>query len=427
MKQLTIAVRLSVITVLLILCPPATLQAQSGGAATGACPQIVEVALATTHQLCERIGENQACYGHVLVDALPQDHVEEFAFSQEGDIAELVDLKTLRLSPMDLESGLWGVALMNLRAYMQYASPQPVTFLLFGDVEINNRVAPAPTIEVTVASRTAVNVRLAPTPSAGVIGVLQPGQTVTAKARLADNSWLRVALPDNDRVGWTFAANLTSEEDINTLNVVDAWAPYYGPMQAFYFRSGIDDAACVESPPSGLLIQTPEGVAEVTLLVNEVNIQMSATAYLQAAPGEQMTIGVLSGWAIVEAAGRQQPVFAGTQVSIPLSADLTPSAPPGTPEPYDLAGFQALPLNLLSSPVTVASPLQTTQITQMLEAVAEAGGVISSASITSVVESSTSGDSSSGALPPGLGGVAPPGQGGTAPGQGGTPPGQTKK
>lgn len=423
MKQPAMMVGI-IIAVLLILCSPVTLQAQSGGTTTSACPQIVEIALATTHQLCERIGENQACYGHVLVDALPQDHVEEFAFSQEGDIAELVDLKTIRLSPMDLESGLWGVALMNLRAYMQYASPQPVTFLLFGDVEINNRVAPAPTIEVTVASRTAVNVRLAPTPNAGVIGVLQPGQTVTAKARLADNSWLRVALPDNDRVGWTFAANLTSEEDINTLNVVESWAPFYGPMQAFYFRSGIDDAACVESPPSGLLIQTPEGVAEVTLLVNEVSIQMSATAYLQAAPGEQMTVSVLSGWAIVEAAGRQQPVFAGTQVSIPLSADLTPVAPPSAPAPYDLAALQALPLNLLGSPVTIASPLQATQIMQLLEAVAEAGGVISSASVAAAAETSSG---SSDTLPPGLEGAAPPGQGGTAPGQGGTPPGQTKK
>ncbi|NPV65871.1 MAG: SH3 domain-containing protein [Anaerolineae bacterium] len=423
MKQPAMMVGI-IIAVLLILCSPVTLQAQSGGTTTSACPQIVEIALATTHQLCERIGENQACYGHVLVDALPQDHVEEFAFSQEGDIAELVDLKTIRLSPMDLESGLWGVALMNLRAYMQYASPQPVTFLLFGDVEINNRVAPAPTIEVTVASRTAVNVRLAPTPNAGVIGVLQPGQTVTAKARLADNSWLRVALPDNDRVGWTFAANLTSEEDINTLNVVESWAPFYGPMQAFYFRSGIDDAACVESPPSGLLIQTPEGVAEVTLLVNEVSIQMSATAYLQAAPGEQMTFSVLSGWAIVEAAGRQQPVFAGTQVSIPLSADLTPVAPPSAPAPYDLAALQALPLNLLGSPVTIASPLQATQIMQLLEAVAEAGGVISSASVAAAAETSSG---SSDTLPPGLEGAAPPGQGGTAPGQGGTPPGQTKK
>ncbi len=416
-----------IVAVLLILAPLPTLQAQSGGTTTGACPQIVEIALATTNQLCERLGVNQACYGHVLVDALPQDHVppERFSFTREGDIAELLDLKTIRLSPMDLESGLWGVALMNLRAYMQYASPQPVTFLLFGDVEINNRVEPAPTIQVTVATRTPVNVRLGPSPEVGVIGILQPGQTVTAKARLADNSWLRVALPDSDRVGWTYAANLTTDEDINTLNVVESWAPFYGPMQVFYFRSGVNDAACPESPQSGLLIQTAEGVAEVTLLINEVNIQMSATAYLQAEQGGQMTMSVLDGWAVVEAAGRQQPVFAGTQVSIPLGDDLIPTAPPSPPAPYDLTLFQALPLSLLGSPVTVANPMQVSQISQMLEAVAEAGGVISSATVAAAAESAASG--SSPALPPGLDGAAPPGQGGTAPGQGGTPPGQTKK
>jgi len=424
MKRMNLAVGM-IIAVLLILQPAPALQAQSGGTAASACPQIVEVALATTNQLCERIGENQACYGHVLVDALPQEHVqlENFSFSREGDIAELLDLKTIRLSPMDLENGLWGVALMSLRAYMRYASPQLVTFLLFGDVEIGDRAERTPTIGVTVATSTPVNVRLGPSPNVGVIGILQPGQTVSAKARLADNSWLRVALPESNRIGWTYAANLTTDEDINSLPVVDTWAPYYGPMQAFYFRSGVDDAACPESPESGLLIQTAEGVAEVTLLVNEVSIQMSATAYLQAVPGGQMTVGVLDGWAVVEAGGRQQPVFAGTQVSIPLGDNLIPTAPPAAPTPYDLAAFQSLPLSLLGGPVTVAEPLETGLIAQLLEAVADAGGVISSTSVAAAAESA----SNSGALPPGLEGIAPPGQGGTAPGQGGTPPGQGKK
>jgi len=424
MKRMNLAVGM-IIAVLLILQPAPALQAQSGGTAASACPQIVEVALATTNQLCERIGENQACYGHVLVDALPQEHVqlENFSFSREGDIAELLDLKTIRLSPMDLENGLWGVALMSLRAYMRYASPQLVTFLLFGDVEIGDRAERTPTIGVTVATSTPVNVRLGPSPDVGVIGILQPGQTVSAKARLADNSWLRVALPESNRIGWTYAANLTTDEDINSLPVVDTWAPYYGPMQAFYFRSGVDDAACPESPESGLLIQTAEGVAEVTLLVNEVSIQMSATAYLQAVPGGQMTVGVLDGWAVVEAGGRQQPVFAGTQVSIPLGDNLIPTAPPAAPTPYDLAAFQSLPLSLLGGPVTVAEPLETGLIAQLLEAVADAGGVISSTSVAAAAESA----SNSGALPPGLEGIAPTGQGGTAPGQGGTPPGQGKK
>jgi len=73
--------------------------------------------------------------------------------------------------------------------------------------------------------------------------------------------------------------------------------------------------------------------------------------------------------------------------------------------------------------VTVAEPLETGLIAQLLEAVADAGGVISSTSVAAAAESA----SNSGALPPGLEGIAPPGQGGTAPGQGGTPPGQGKK
>ena len=50
--------------------------------------------------------------------------------------------------------------------------------------------------------------------------------------------------------------------------------PLYNPMQAFYFQSGVD-AMCPAAPDSGMLIQTPEGVGEVTFLINEVDISLA--------------------------------------------------------------------------------------------------------------------------------------------------------
>ncbi len=393
------------------------------------CPQIVQLALDNSEQFCAALGDDEACYGHVRVEAVPQDGVEAFKFAEEGDIEALINVKSIRLSPMDLINGSWGVALMRMRAYMQYSEPEPVTFLLFGDVDVENGGTRVAFMDVTTVAAT--NVRLRPSANAGVIGVLPAGTTTEANGRLEDSSWLRVVLPESGRVGWAYAPNLTSEEAIEDLNIVDAQASYFGPMQAFFVRSGVDDAACPESPQSGLLIQTPEGVAEVSLLVNEVSIALRATAYMQADPGGDMTIGVLDGYGWVEAGGQRQPIFAGTQVRVPLGEDLISSGVPSQPEPYSLSTLAALPLSLLGTPVTVADPLSADRIASLLNQVATSGGtlaeVLNGTAFTADDSSTTADGGTTSELPPGLEGAAPPGQGGTNPGDGGTPPGQIKK
>lgn len=392
------------------------------------CPEIVQLALDNVDALCGMLGEGQACYGHVLVDASPHVGVEALNFSQEGDIEELLRLRAIRLSPMDTLSGMWGVALMKLRAYMDYADPEPVTFLLFGDIDIENRVERNAMIEVTATAPS--NVRLRPNASTGVIGVLQPGQATMANARSENSEWVRVALPDTGRVGWTYVPNLRSDDPIDSLSIASATGPYFGPMQAFFLRSGVNDAACPESPQSGLLIQTPEGVAEVTLLVNEVNIQLQATAYVQADPGGDMTIGVLSGSGWVEAGGVYQPIFAGSQVTIPLGQNLVYSGAPQPPVPYDSALLTGLPLALLDTPIEPAPPISQALLDSLLrqaelELIAELGGTTSTTNPTTE-GGETTGTTPTDGLPPGLEGVVPPGMGGIPPGQGGTPPGQAK-
>ncbi|MBN2471048.1 MAG: SH3 domain-containing protein [Anaerolineae bacterium] len=399
--------------------------AQSG--TPESCPEIVQLALDNVNALCGILGEGEACYGHVLVDATPHFGIDDLNFSQEGDIEELLKLRAIRLSPMDTLSGQWGVAMMKLRAYMDYADPEPVTFLLFGDIDIENNIERNAMIDITAVAYS--NVRLRPSANAGVIGVLPPGQTTWANGRSENNEWVRVALPDSGRVGWTYVPNLTSDEPIESLSIATADGPYFGPMQAFFLRSGVDDAACPESPQSGLLIQTPEGVAEITLLVNEVNIQLQATAYVQADPGGDMTIGVLSGSGWVEAGGVYQPIFAGSQVTIPLGEDLVYSDAPQPPEPYEAETLTGLPLELLDTPIEPAPPISQTLLDSLLaqaeEAlIAELTGT--SPSSTTTGDSTGEGATAPDGLPPGLEGVVPPGMGGTPPGQGGTPPGLTK-
>src|SRR5262245_44949072 len=78
------------------------------------CPEVVRAALQATNQLCETTGRNQACYGHVLLDAQPQPGLDSFTFDQAGDVVDVAAMQSLRLWPMEADSDVWGVALMKL-------------------------------------------------------------------------------------------------------------------------------------------------------------------------------------------------------------------------------------------------------------------------------------------------------------------------
>lgn len=101
------------------------------------CPLIVETALAAADELCADTGRNQVCYGHLALRAEAQPDAADFVLAAEGDITDVVGLKTLQLFPMNEATGEWGVAVMRLQANIPDTLPgQNVTFLLFGDVEI---------------------------------------------------------------------------------------------------------------------------------------------------------------------------------------------------------------------------------------------------------------------------------------------------
>jgi hypothetical protein len=352
----------SALLVILLSIPATTsfyaVQSQAAG-----CPEIVRTAVDTTQQLCDALGRNQICYGHVQLNAQPYPNIATFNFDQEGDLAKITDMRHLRGSPMNLTDGTWGVALMRLQGRLAQASPeQNVTLVVFGDVDVRNRVTMATQVGLVVSATANVNVRQQPSIATEVVARMTSGQTVTANGRLADNSWLRVELPDGSGYGWVYARLVQANGDLGALEAVDPGVAAYGPMQAFTFRSTAHDAACAEAPDSGILVQTPEGMARVTLLINEVDVQIGSTVYFQAQPNGEMTVAVVEGSARVEAWGQAQKAFAGSQISVPIDENLMPSAPPNLPQPYDLARMQVLPLRLLERPITVHAPLSPGEI-----------------------------------------------------------------
>ncbi len=177
--------------------------------------------------------------------------------------------------------------------------------------------------------------RLLPSSEAVVVATADPQATLLATGRNSDTSWLRVKLEDG-RTGWVFASLVTSTDDLETLAVVEPSSVYYSPMQAFYFQSGVDDAACPEAPNSGLLIQTPEGVGKVTFLINEVDIQLGSTVFFEAESGGEMTVSVVEGAATVTTDGVAYRAIAGTQIGVPMGEDMKPSGAPSKPRAYKM-------------------------------------------------------------------------------------------
>lgn len=337
---------------------PGSIQTPPPDDQTNACPVIVRTAITLTNQRCEDTGLNQVCYGHLVLDAQPRVGLTNFGFTEPGDIVNVVDVQSLRLSALDASTGGWGVVMMQIEANLvQAAETAPeVQIILFGDAELNDATSFLPGEVLQTAQ-----VRRAPASTAEILTELEAGDPVTASGRISDSSWLRINL--SGTAGWLPAEAVILNGDINSLSAIPPDADtgsdtlaQFGPMQAFYFRSGADDAPCAEAPNSGLLIQTPEGVAALSIWMDEVVIQLDATAFIQAQPDGTLSIRVLDGTARVTAEGETRTAASGMQIEVPLDNQLGPTSAPGDPVPYDPEAVQSLPVQLLNRPVDVPAP-----------------------------------------------------------------------
>jgi hypothetical protein len=396
------------------------------------CPEIVRQALAKTNDYCDAAGRNQACYGHTQLKAAAQPYVDDFEFEQEGDLADVFKIQTLQLGAMDIEAGYWGVSLMRLQANLPASRPREnITLLLFGETEVVNAVQPVTEFDVTVSASGNANIRQRPDSDASVIVSAPHGETLIATGRYEgeEDAWVRVQLPDEGKTGWVVDYLIDTDHDLASLDMVDPFARYYAPMQAFYFASGVDDAACPEAPNSGLLIQTPEGTAEVTFLINEVDIQLGSTVYFQADPGNDMTVSVVEGHVRANVNGMVSEAIAGTQLTVPIDEDGLADGSPSLPQSYSMDEMEVLPVQALDRPIVIADPLTEEELDAFIDSLRDDPAVtVAQPDDISSDDGSSAGDEDD---PTGSQGAAHASEqsihGGDNPGHGGTPPGQDKK
>lgn len=253
-------------------------------AQTNNCSALLEEALLAVEDNCDGTGRNEACYGYNQVSASFVDEVEDDFFTQPSDISKIAKLETIRTAGLNLESGIWGVAMMNVQANIPNTLPgQNVTFMLMGDVEVENAVDPETAfqasdgIEITVIASSGANIRSGAGLNFNVIGGARPDDVLLADGISEDGDWFRVAY--NERVAWVnrivFDDTIEGVEDLPVLG-----EGLQTPMQAFYLRTGIGQVECEEVPDNLLMVQGPENI-EIDITANGADISIGSTLGLR--------------------------------------------------------------------------------------------------------------------------------------------------
>lgn len=314
------------------------------------CPMIVNTILQSVEDSCAELGRNQVCYGNNQVAALDfeSNMIEEF--DNVGDTVDLLNLASLATAPLNIETNTWGVALMVLQANLPETLPgQNVTFVVFGDTELNSQlVAEAQIVETLSATSTgAINLRSGPSTAFSTLGTLASGDVIELQGRNANADWVQIVTEDG--LAWVFAPLLTIEGDVASLAIINSEGTqaYDAPMQAFTLQTGIGTPNCNNIPPDGVLVQAPTDTT-VHFLINGIEVKVGSTAFIET-EGSTLQVHNLNGDVSVTSAGTNQDIPEG------FFANAREGNIPSNPVPYDFSQFQNLPIHLL--PESFAIPV----------------------------------------------------------------------
>ncbi len=264
------------------------------------CPALVETALEDMGDNCTDMDRNSACYGFNRVDSTFIDEALSGFFDTPADRAGIAQLETIATHPLDLTQDLWGIAVMNVQANVPNALPgQAAVYMLMGDAEVQNRVAPedafVPAQPVTISVQSDTRVFSLPQTNSNVLLTLNAGGTASADAKSADSDWLRV-LTDRG-VGWIRIETVQSDANIGDLPALTG--QQQSPMQAFHVSTSIGALSCNEAP-SLLAIQSPEGIS-IDLTANGVHIRMGSLIMIKIVqPGDQIQVFTIHGNVVLD-------------------------------------------------------------------------------------------------------------------------------
>jgi hypothetical protein len=307
------------------------------------CAQIVPSVQKNLSERCSALDRDQVCYGNSRLSVEYQNGANPQPFAQPGDIVPLSAIKSITMSPLNLERAEWGLAVLKARASVPGTTAgQVVTFVLYGDTNISTTppatggAAPQTQVQCSGTTTRATYIRSTPTANGPQLLLLQGNTTVNIIGRRANNSW--VLVEHQNVTGWVFTGVLTLSCNLDAVVVVEPDGGGVMPqLPAFYFTTGVGaQAECQDIPSAGLLIQSPSGM-KVSFRVNGADVWIGSSVVLQAQPNGSMSLGVLQGEAGVRVGDRTTIARTGQSLTVPLggSGGLLATAPAPNPQPVD--------------------------------------------------------------------------------------------
>lgn len=354
---------LLLLTIIIVILAPRAGEMQTS---VSECPAIVVQALEAVGNNCGGLGRNNACYGFNRVAATFSQELTEAAFSRPSDQTGLTTLQTIETAPLNNALQEWGVAVMSVQANIPNTLPgQAVSFILLGDVELENAVPPDQSVQpaevpIDVTVLTDSNVRTLPTTSSNIVGSVAGSSVLGADAINPEKDWLRVVYA-GQAPGWIKRSLVQTQGDLDGLPVFARDSRT--PMQAFYFRTGVGQPSCNQSPDV-LVVQGPEQ-ATVDITANGANIRISSTIALRTTENNQLQIMTISGEAEVNGVI----IPAEYTASFQLSEDgqsigelLDGPRPLMQQELDDLQWLEGIPLDVLNYPIIIRNAPLSQQI-----------------------------------------------------------------
>lgn len=123
---------------------------------------------------------------------------------------------------------------------------------------------------------------------------------------------------------------------------------------AYYFTSGIGTPSCNQAP-NGVLIQTPEGVGEVNLTMNGINIALGSTAYLGTLEEDILTFALLEGNSTLSIDGSEVELVTEEFTTIELDEEGNAMGEFTEPTPIEDLELPTLPTLLLPEDIDAES------------------------------------------------------------------------
>lgn len=337
-----------------------------------ACPIQVASAFSATNLICTNLRLGEACVGNGTVEASEREGVTDFRFSQIGDKAPLTNIGELRLRSVDTTSALWAVvqAQHNIRTSGGLTNLAAKT-LIFGDVTMADDGDVAQEVIgsgdgrfATVLAERGIIIRSQPDAGSAAVWQLQAGERVIAIAQSVDKAWLRVRVPSGfGGVGWVYAYYMDVEGGQESLPFAQANAPRptpippppppeYGTMQAFKLISANTDPSCADTPDSGILMQSPDGMLEeMRIRVNGVKMEFNGTIFLQAQAGRELRVSVLEGTVFFLEGDNRTQVDAPRVGTVAMGSNLEPLGVVQVSQLEATPRLLALPSSLLTRTV----------------------------------------------------------------------------